>query len=196
MQYIKLKYQTDEVDLFSDDDMDGDIQPIPREDYERLIEFLQDYNPPAILPIQIAYYAGLRIGDACELACHVLLPIPNYSFQQIYILQICRFRAADVKNIDLQRKVRFRVKRIRLPREKIDHKYRLGRQYHDFQDYMELHPMASIVEMDTVIGTSGGKGGKCFLTLLFRTFNFMLIYLLPYKRVQYVNEVFQDLKRH
>lgn len=63
MQYIKLKYQTDEVDLFSDDDMDGDIQPIPREDYERLIEFLQNYNPPAILPIQIAYYAGLRIGD-------------------------------------------------------------------------------------------------------------------------------------
>ena len=55
--------------------------------------------------------------------------------------------------------------------------------------------MASIVEMDTVIGTSGGKGGKCFLTLLFRTFNFMLIYLLPYKKVQYVNEVFQDLKR-
>ena len=64
MQYIKLKYQTDEVDLFSDDDMDGDIQPIPREDYERLIEFLQNYNPPAILPIQIAYYAGLRIGEA------------------------------------------------------------------------------------------------------------------------------------
>ena len=63
-----LPYQTDEVDLFSDDDMDGDIQPIPREDYERLIEFLQDYNPPAILPIQIAYYAGLRIGEACGLA--------------------------------------------------------------------------------------------------------------------------------
>ena len=93
-------------------------------------------------------------------------------------------------------KVRFRVKKeYDYSHEKIDHKYRLGRQYHDFQDYMELHPMASIVEMDTVIGTSGGKGGKCFLTLLFRTFNFMLIYLLPYKRVQYVNEVFQDLKK-
>lgn len=38
------------------------------EDYERLIEFLQNYNPPAILPIQIAYYAGLRIGEACGLA--------------------------------------------------------------------------------------------------------------------------------
>ena len=49
--------------MFSDDDMNGDIQPIPREDYEKLIDFLQDYNPPAILPIQIAYYAGLRIGE-------------------------------------------------------------------------------------------------------------------------------------
>ncbi len=46
MQYIKLKYQTDEVDLFSDDDMEGDIQPISREDYERLIEYLQKKNPP------------------------------------------------------------------------------------------------------------------------------------------------------
>ncbi|MBP0052274.1 tyrosine-type recombinase/integrase, partial [Anaerostipes hadrus] len=68
MQYIMLKDQTDEVDLFYDDDMDGDIQLIPREEYERLIEFLQNDNPPAILPIQIAYYAGLRIGEACGLA--------------------------------------------------------------------------------------------------------------------------------
>ena len=63
MQYIKLRYQTDEVDLFSDEDMDGNIQPISREDYERLLAYLQKKNPAAILPIQIAYYAGLRIGD-------------------------------------------------------------------------------------------------------------------------------------
>ena len=120
-----------------------------------------------------------------------LLPFSKSTFYRYVDLGLL-----DVKNIDLQRKVRFRVKKeYDYSREKIDHKYRLGRQYHDFQDYMELHPMASIVEMDTVIGTSGGKGGKCFLTLLFKTFNFMLIYLLPYKRVQYVNEVFQDLKK-
>ncbi len=59
---------------------------------------------------------------------------------------------------------------------------------------MDLHPLASVVEMDTVIGTAGGKGGKCLLTLLFRQYNFMLIYLLPYKRSVYVNKVFQDLK--
>ena len=102
----------------------------------------------------------------------------------------------DVRNIDLQRKVRFRTKKeYDYSREKIDHEYRFGRQCHDFQDYMELHPLTSIVEMDTVIGTTGGKGGKCFLTLLFRNFNFMLIYLLPYKRSQYVTEVFIHLKK-
>ena len=68
MQYIKLRYQTDEVDLFSDEDMDGNVQPISREDYERLLAYLKKKNPAAILPIQIAYYAGLRIGEACGLA--------------------------------------------------------------------------------------------------------------------------------
>ena len=65
----------------------------------------------------------------------------------------------DVRNIDLQRKVRFRTKKeYDYSRKKIDHEYRFGRQYHDFQDYMELHPIASIVEMDTVIGTTGENG--------------------------------------
>lgn len=49
--------------------------------------------------------------------------------------------------------------------------------------------------MDTVIGTQGGKGGKCFLTLLFRQFNFMLIYLMPYKKSVYVTEIFNNLKQ-
>ena len=48
--------------------MDGNIQPISREDYERLLAYLKKKNPAAILPIQIAYYAGLRIGEACGLA--------------------------------------------------------------------------------------------------------------------------------
>ena len=48
--------------------------------------------------------------------------------------------------------------------------------------------------MDTVIGTQGGKGGKCFLTLLFRQYNLMLIYLMPYKRQEYVIQIFSQLK--
>lgn len=101
----------------------------------------------------------------------------------------------NVRNIDLQRKVKYKVKKeadeIRL---KTNTKIKIGRFYSDFKDYIEYHPNASIVEMDTVIGTSGGNGGKCFLTLLFRQFNFMLIYLLPYKKSQYVTNVFNHLK--
>ena len=120
-----------------------------------------------------------------------LLPFSKSTFYRYVDLGIF-----DVKNIDLQRKVRYKVKKeYDTSRKKIDTRYRLGRQYHDFQDYIEWHPQASIVEMDTVIGTQGGKAGKCFLTLLFRSFNFMLIYLLPYKRTQYVTEVFMELKK-
>ena len=54
------------MDLFSDDEVEEGTQPISHEDYERLIRIPRKVkNPPAILPIQIAYYAGLRIGEAC-----------------------------------------------------------------------------------------------------------------------------------
>lgn len=103
----------------------------------------------------------------------------------------------NVKNIDLPRKVRFKINKeydYTKQREKCNPKIKVGRFYTDFKDYIEMHPNASIVEMDTVIGTSGGKGGKCFLTLLFRQYNFMLIYLLPYKQSKYVTEVFNNIK--
>ena len=101
----------------------------------------------------------------------------------------------NIKNIDLARKVRFKVKKeYDYTREKTNPKIKIGRFYTDFKDYLEFNPNCSIVEMDTVIGTAGGKGGKCMLTLLFRQYNFMLIYLLPYKQSKYVIRVFNNLK--
>ena len=35
--------------------------------YQRLEDFLKKKNNPALLPIQIAYYTGLRIGEVCGL---------------------------------------------------------------------------------------------------------------------------------
>ena len=68
MQYIKLKRKAEEVDLFSEEDMgQSGTQPISHDDYEKLIVYLEKKNPPAILPIQIAYYASLRIGEVCGL---------------------------------------------------------------------------------------------------------------------------------
>ena len=48
MQYIKQKRQAEEVDLFSDDEVEEGTQPISREDYERLIKYLEKKNPPEI----------------------------------------------------------------------------------------------------------------------------------------------------
>lgn len=119
-----------------------------------------------------------------------LIPFSKPTFYKYIDLGIL-----NVRNIDLQRKVRFKLKKeYDYHRTKIDVKIKVGRFYKDFKDYLEFHPNASVVEMDTVVGTQGGKGGKCMLTLLFRQFNFMLIYLLPYKKVIYVTEVFNHLK--
>ena len=119
-----------------------------------------------------------------------LLPFSKTTFYKYIDLGIL-----DVKNIDLQRKVKWKVKKeYDYHKEKVDTSIKVNRFYTDFKDYIEYNPTASIVEMDTVIGTQGGKGGNCFLTLLFRQFNFMLIYLLPYKRSKYVTEVFDNLK--
>lgn len=119
-----------------------------------------------------------------------LLPFSKSTFYKYIDLGVL-----DVHNIDLQRKVRYKVnKEYDYHRPKSNIKIKIGRFYTDFKTYIEFNPNASIVEMDTVIGTAGGQGGKCLLTLLFRKFNFMLIYLLPYKQSKYVIQVFNHLK--
>lgn len=119
-----------------------------------------------------------------------LLPFSKPTFYKYIDLGLL-----NVRNIDLQRKVKWRVKKeYNYYKEKIDSSIKVNRFYSDFKDYMEYHSNASVVEMDTVIGTMGGKGGNCFLTLLFRQFNFMLIYLMPYKKSVFVTEVFNNIK--
>ena len=54
--------------MFSDDN--GDVATIPtltHEMYQKLEDFLKAKDNPALLPIQIAYYTGLRIGEVCGL---------------------------------------------------------------------------------------------------------------------------------
>lgn len=121
-----------------------------------------------------------------------ILPFSKSTFYKYIDLGIF-----NIKNIDLPRKVRFKINKEydnSDVRTKCNSKIKVGRFYSDFKDFLEFNPNCSIVEMDTVIGTTGGKGGKCFLTLLFRNFNFMLIYLLPYKRSEFVTGVFNNLK--
>ncbi len=120
-----------------------------------------------------------------------ILPLSKSTFYKYIDLGIL-----NVRNIDLARKVRYKVKKeYDYTRGKTNPKIKIGRFYSNFKDYMETNPQASVVEMDTVIGTSGGKGGKCFLTLFFRNSSLMLIILLPYKQSKYVTKTFNMFRK-
>jgi integrase len=54
--------------LFSDSEEDtASIPTITHEQFQKLEEFLKAKDNPALLPVQIAYYTGLRIGEVCGL---------------------------------------------------------------------------------------------------------------------------------
>ena len=69
MQYIKLRYQTDEVDLFSDEDMDGNIQPISREDYVPSVTLREIL----CFPFVSLSKASLPFSSLSLIFCHAVL---------------------------------------------------------------------------------------------------------------------------
>lgn len=82
-------------------------------------------------------------------------------------------RLFDIRNIDLPRKVKYRP-RYKEPEFKVDRGCRLGRSYTDFQKFLEANPESAVVQMDSVIGRTGGK---CLLTIHFVDTGLMLAFL-------------------
>ena len=68
MEYVVWRWQTEDSNLFAEDDEVEDTSNIiTYEQYIKLTDYLKQKGNPALLPIQIAYYTGLRIGEACAL---------------------------------------------------------------------------------------------------------------------------------
>ena len=68
MQYVVMRKKQESYKLFSDDNSDELAVPtITYEQYAALTDWLKKKNNPALLPIQIAYFTGLRIGEVCAL---------------------------------------------------------------------------------------------------------------------------------
>lgn len=93
--------------------------------------------------------------------------------------------------LDLPRKVKFK------PRKKKKASYvpsgiRTGRTYENFLQFIQENAIGSWVEMDTVIGT---PGGKVILTMDFTFCNFMATSLLDSKDCAAVSHVFRRMKR-
>jgi len=66
MEYVVWRTQEESYDLFEDEQQEEGCT-LSWEQYQKLTGFLEKKQNPALLPVQIAYYTGLRIGEACAL---------------------------------------------------------------------------------------------------------------------------------
>ena len=92
----------------------------------------------------------------------------------------------DVRNIDLPRKVKYRP-RYKKPEFKVDRACRNGRNYQEFQKFMASNPELQPVQMDSVIGSIGGK---VLLTIHFVEQGLQLAFLRRYNDSQSVIDIF------
>ena len=68
MQYVTMRGKKEDISIFAKDSTDENINPIiTHEQYVSILELIGRKDNPAVLPIQIAYYTGLRIGEVCGL---------------------------------------------------------------------------------------------------------------------------------
>lgn len=99
----------------------------------------------------------------------------------------------DLKNIDLRRKVKYKSRKEESPRRTREQsKVRINRTYKDFQKFLEKNKNYDVIKMDTVEGI---KGGKVMLTLIFVTYQFMIIFLLDSQTKDDVIKKFNYLKK-
>lgn len=97
----------------------------------------------------------------------------------------------DIKNMDLRRKVKYKKRKSSTETPIKERAFRKGRTYKDFLAFIEKEHPVNIVEMDTVEGRKGTK--PCFLTMLFRNCNLMLMFLLKEQTQAEVLRVFDYL---
>ena len=76
---------------------------------------------------------------------------------------------------------------------RIDNSIRKGKTIDNMNAYLELHPDANIVEMDTVIGKQEDK--KCITTLYFRNSKLMLMFFIDKYKTKAVSDVLKKLRK-
>lgn len=94
------------------------------------------------------------------------------------------------KNLDLPRKVAFKSRKSSHDSFKVDKSCRIGRTYNDFLAFLEEKPDTPVVQMDSVIGSAGGK---VLLTIHFVKTEFMLAFLRDRNTAASVADVFDRL---
>ena len=96
------------------------------------------------------------------------------------------------RNIDLPKKVRYRIRHPQKVATRKEYEWRKGRTIDCFRTFIEANPSLPVTEMDTVRGAKY-SGKKVLLTFIMRQTNFMMIFLLPDGSRQSVLDVFNYL---
>ena len=69
MQYVVWRGESKSYGIFLEEGCEtASIPTLAHEQYLKLEDYLKKIENPTLLPIQIAYYTGLRIGEVCGLA--------------------------------------------------------------------------------------------------------------------------------
>lgn len=96
-----------------------------------------------------------------------------------------------VSNIELRRKVQRKARKKTGPVLRVDRKCHIGRNYYDYRNYMKENPDVCVCQLDSVIGTSGGK---VLLTIFFTNCDLQLMYLRRRNTARSVSAIFRLLR--
>ena len=96
MQYVVMRRKAESPELFAEEeDADnGNVKPLSHEMYLKLIQQLGKRSGDAILPVQIAYFTGLRLGEVCGLTWQDI----NLEEQYLMVRRSIRFNGATHKH--------------------------------------------------------------------------------------------------
>ncbi len=71
MQYVVIHNRNSHEEIFGfENEFEEKATTLSHEMYTDLLKYLEAHSPDSILPVQIGYYTGLRIGEVCGLTWH------------------------------------------------------------------------------------------------------------------------------
>ncbi len=96
MQYVVMRHKKDDMDLFAEEtDTETDkVKPLSFEQYQKLTAQLGKRSKDAILPVQIAYFTGLRLGEVAGLTWQDI----NLEEQCLTVRRSVRYNGATHKH--------------------------------------------------------------------------------------------------
>lgn len=108
MQFVQFHRKQSAYELFGAEETPVSDQILSPEQFDALCRYLEKANPSALLPVQIAYYTGLRIGEVCGLVwSDIHLPEQYLTVRRSvryngtrHRLEVCAPKRKSVRSVD------------------------------------------------------------------------------------------------